>query len=383
MTPAARIAAAIDILEQVLTGQAAEKAFLAWSRRSRFAGSKDRAALRDIVFQCLRCRRSYAAVGGGLSGRGLVRGYISEIGQDEVDVFGNGRHAPDVQDDPPLTPFDALSEGDRCDLQDWVLDRFRQDYGNDAIAIARSLRDQAPVWLRVNAQRATPEGVLAALADAGFDAEAADDLPGAIQVARPARGLVNTQIAQDGLIEFQDIGSQRAVAALGDLTGLSVLDYCAGGGGKSLAFAAAGASITAHDRDPRRMSDLAPRAKRAQAAIRQKTAADLERALFDVVACDVPCSGSGAWRRAVDTKWTLTPDQLSDMVAIQRQIVEAALQYVKPGGRLVYMTCSLFALENIAQAAWISETLQIDLIEQQQMTPLDGGDGFFVAVFQA
>ncbi|WP_147124931.1 methyltransferase domain-containing protein [Shimia ponticola] len=382
MTPAARIAAAIEVLDQVLEGTAAEKALLGWARRSRFAGSKDRAALRDIVFQCLRCRRSYAAMGGSLTGRGLVRGFMSDTGTPEADIFGATRHAPPVLDDPPLTPWDNLSEGDQADLQDWVYDRLCAEYGSQARMIAQALRQQAPIWLRVNAQRTDSAAVSRNLSDAGFEIQASKDVPTALQVTRPARGLANLDAAQAGLFEFQDLSSQRAIAALGDLHGVRVLDFCAGGGGKALAMAAAGASVTAHDRDPRRMKDFSERAKRAQVHINTSSLADLKGQSFDLVVCDVPCSGSGAWRRSLETKWTLTPTDLTDLIDLQRGIAQTAVGFMKPEGRLSYMTCSLFSAENAEQAEWIDAHLPVSKTLAHQMIPLDGGDGFFVSIYQ-
>ncbi|MEM1303110.1 MAG: RsmB/NOP family class I SAM-dependent RNA methyltransferase, partial [Pseudomonadota bacterium] len=124
------------------------------------------------------------------------------------------------------------------------------------------------------------------------------------------------------------------------------------------------------------------RAQRAGAAIKKATAAELRHEAFDLVLCDVPCSGSGAWRRVIDSKWSLTPQKLDDLVAVQRGIVQSARAYLRPGGRFAYMTCSLFSLENSAQAGWITDTLAMPCIAQRQMTPLDGGDGFFVSTFQ-
>ncbi|MEM6728001.1 MAG: RsmB/NOP family class I SAM-dependent RNA methyltransferase, partial [Pseudomonadota bacterium] len=182
-----------------------------------------------------------------------------------------------------------------------------------------------------------------------------------------------------GLAEFQDIGPQRAVAALGVTPGLRVLDFCAGGGGKSLALAALGAQVTAHDSAPSRMKDLAKRAARAQAAVRLGLEAGVPP--FDLVVCDVPCSGSGAWRRAVEGKWQLTPEALAGLVELQRSIVAEAAAHLRPGGRLAYMTCSLLKAENEEQALYFSERYALQ--RMYQFTPLDGADGFFHAEFAA
>jgi 16S rRNA (cytosine967-C5)-methyltransferase len=166
----------------------------------------------------------------------------------------------------------------------------------------------------------------------------------------------------------------------------SVLDYCAGGGGKSLAIAGLGARrIVAHDADPRRMSDLAPRAARAGAQIAVRSTAELAAvAPFDVVLCDVPCSGSGTWRRDPEAKWRLTPNRLAELVALQAEILDRTTRYVRSGGRLVYMTCSLFPVENSEQVQGFLERHPNWRCQAQGGdTPLTASDGFFFAVFEA
>jgi 16S rRNA (cytosine967-C5)-methyltransferase len=148
-------------------------------------------------------------------------------------------------------------------------------------------------------------------------------------------------------------------------------------------MAAAGARVTAHDAAPDRMSDLADRAARAGARIDVCPPDRLDAGRrFDLVLVDAPCSGSGAWRRSPDAKWRLTPGDLSAYVALQWQILNKAVQYCRPGGRLAYATCSLFRAENAAQAARASSELPLRLLHDRQLTPLDGGDGFYISVFE-
>jgi 16S rRNA (cytosine967-C5)-methyltransferase len=200
-----------------------------------------------------------------------------------------------------------------------------------------------------------------------------------------ARQVKSSTAFVDGWVEPQDLSVQRAVLSV-TWRGLSVLDYCAGGGGKALAVAALGAArIVAHDADPRRMVDIEPRAARAGAHIEVTQTANLGRgARFDVVLCDVPCSGSGTWRRDPEAKWRLMPTRLDELTTIQAEILDAATSYVAAGGRIVYMTCSLFEAENEAQIArflaghpdWSCVASRID-------TPLSASDGFFHAVLQS
>lgn len=380
MTPAARFAAAIEILDGVSEGKALEPALLAWTRSHRFAGSKDRAALRDIVFSIYRRRASCAAMGNGLDGMALVRGYLAQEGVNESEVFGSGGYAPPAigADDPLTIAWEALSNTIKADLQPWVWRKFQAEYGEEAHALADALRHRAPVWVRVNPKKANPKAVMADLEERGFSPAPHATCKTALRLGANERKIGQDPAYLEGLIELQDLAPQAAVEALDLEPGNTVLDYCAGGGGKSLAMAALGASVTAHDSELGRMKDIPARAARAGVKIEQVS--ELERQKYDLVLCDVPCSGSGAWRRATANKWSLTEADLSELVARQREIVRHALAHVKSGGRLAYMTCSLLAEENREQTSWLSDKLQ--LLQEQQWTPLLGADGFYLATFR-
>ncbi|CAN0591661.1 unnamed protein product, partial [Laminaria digitata] len=172
--------------------------------------------------------------------------------------------------------------------------------------------------------------------------------PTALRVSEGARAIARSDAYLSGAVELQDAASQAVVDALPLRPGLSVLDYCAGGGGKALAMAArlAGGRVDAHDAAPQRMVDLPARADRAGADVRivQKP-----RGSYDLVFCDVPCSGSGAWRRAPEGKWRLTQARLSELCAIQAGILDQAARLVAPGGCLAYATCSVRGEENAEQ----------------------------------
>ncbi|MCH2078832.1 MAG: RsmB/NOP family class I SAM-dependent RNA methyltransferase [Rhodobacteraceae bacterium] len=379
MTPAARYAAAIDILDEVLGGTSAEPACLAWTRGHRFAGSKDRAAIRDIVFSIERRRRSCAAMGGSLTGRGLVRGYLAQQGIEEASVFHADRYAPELSEsDPEVRAWQDLDAGEQADLQPWMWETLKAEHGENAAAIAEALRHRAPVWLRVNGLKAQPAAVLRTLTKAGFEPESDPDLPSAIKVEKATRQLAQHELLSKGAVELQDLGPQRALAEMEVTAGMTVLDFCAGGGGKSLALAVRGAQVTAHDANPQRMKDLPLRARRAGANI--EVATDLEGRKFDLVLCDVPCTGTGAFRRVIDGKWRLTPEDVETFVELQRSIVSKARAHLAPGGRLVYMTCSLLGSENKAQSDCIAQ--EMELLWTRSYTPLEGCDGFFVATFQ-
>ena len=169
--------------------------------------------------------------------------------------------------------------------------------------------------------------------------------------------------------------------ALLPVAGLRVLDFCAGGGGKSLALAAAGARVQAHDADPARMSDIPERARRAGAVIGLLAPEALARAgTFDLVLVDAPCSGSGAWRRQPEAKWRLDAARLSALGRIQADLLHVAARSVAPGGRLAYATCSLLSEENgEVVRGFLGQTRRFALEGELRLTPCDGGDGFYLA----
>ncbi|TJZ84009.1 RsmB/NOP family class I SAM-dependent RNA methyltransferase [Paracoccus hibiscisoli] len=377
MTPAARIAAAIGVLDQILAGAPAEQALLRWSRASRFAGSGDRAALRDLVFGALRRRDSLAALGGGLSGRGLMVGHAHQAGLPLDAIFTGEGHAP-----APLTPQEAAPQAADPlpdDLPDWLRPDWHRALGAQADAVAQAMTDRAPVWLRVNLAQHDPAAVAEALAAEGIATQPAPDLPSALRVVSGDRLVARSACYRDGLVELQDLSPQRACARLPLAPGMRVLDYCAGGGGKALALAARqpDMKVAAHDVTPARMADLPARAGRAGLSIALQTR---PRGPYDLVVADVPCSGSGTWRRTPDAKWRLTRARLDDLVAVQGRILEQAAVLVAPGGSLAYMTCSLLEAENGAQIdGFLAANPGFREGDRQTWTPLDGGDGFFIA----
>lgn len=385
MTPAARIADAIDILDTIRSGTPAEQSLTNWARANRYAGSGDRAAVRDLVFDALRRRRSLAWQGGAETGRGLMIGHLREAGDDPAAVFTGHRYAP-----PPLTA-DEASAGQRradappavrYDLPDWLWPYAEDALGSDTAKILDLMRHRAPVCLRANLARIARETAITLLAEDDITAEAHKLSPSALVVTANSRRVQSSTAYRDGLVELQDAASQAVVdRVLPHAKGRSVLDYCAGGGGKALHLAAGGASrVVAHDADPARMRDLPERARRAGSRIE---IARRPEGQFDVVLTDVPCSGSGAWRRQPDGKWQLTPERLAELTGIQAGILEEASAFVRPGGVLAYATCSLWRDENERQVeAFLQKHNGWREVSRDRFTPADGGDGFFVAVLK-
>lgn len=379
MTPAARHQAAIEILDDILAGAPAELTLTRWARASRFAGSKDRAAIRDLVFDALRCKRSFAHMGGAETGRGIILGALRTVGTDPQSVFTGIGHAPDRLSDAEASyRAPAMPEAVALDCPDWLLPQVRDSLGAQMQDIMRTLRNRAPVMLRVNIARISRAKAQENLRAHGIETRPHDLASTALQVLGNARAVQTSEAYQSGLVELQDAASQAVIEALPPVRNARVLDFCAGGGGKSIAMAALGARVTAHDAAPSRMRDLPRRAARAGVTI---ALTEQPSGTFDLVLADVPCSGSGSWRRNPDAKWTLTPDRLASLVQTQAQILHTTSRHVAPSGYLAYATCSLLHAENQGQISrFLQTSSDFKLVAEHRFTPLQGGDGFYLAV---
>lgn len=382
MTPGARVDAAIGVIDAIREGAPAERALTNWARGARYAGSKDRAAVRDHVYDVLRRWRSCAALGGGGEGRALLIGLLRAQGIDPDGIFTGAGHAP-----PPLSEGERTAGRGPCveearDLPDWLWPRFQAALGDEADEAVELLRHRAPVTLRVNARRMSRDAAQGALAEEGILCQPVNHVKMALHVIEGGRKISLSPLYLSGAVELQDASSQAAMEMLDLPCGARVLDYCAGGGGKTLALAARleGAWF-AHDVALLRMSDLPARAARAGAAVRLCETPELPQlGPFDVVLCDVPCSGSGTWRRGPQAKWNLTPEGLAGLGRVQADILAQAAELVAPDGRLVYCTCSVFREENES----VIERFSLNFSDWRHIAsrrwPITGtGDGFFLA----
>jgi len=386
MTPAARIAAAIEILDRYLAGAPVEQVLTTWARGNRFAGSGDRAAIRDHVFDALRCRRSFAALGGGETGRGLMIGAVRAAGGSPEDLFTGKGHAPpplSVDEKAEAPAYPDLGGTVALDCPDWLAAPLRESLGPDFERVMQALRHRAPLFLRVNLRKTDPVAAQAALRREGIETRPHPGARTALEVTSGPRKVARSEAFAQGLVEVQDVASQAVIDMLPLKPGQTVLDLCAGGGGKTLAMAGrAEARFFAHDAAGERMRDLPARAARAGVAVTILTDTAPDHAgPFDLVLCDVPCSGSGAWRRQPEGKWRLTPQMLADLLKTQAGILDRAAPLVRPGGTLAYVTCSLLKAENGAQVdGFLSRHPGWQIAVRRQLVPGDGGDGFFVAV---
>ena len=299
----------------------------------------------------------------------------------------------------------------RGDYPEWLEASFARVFGDDRAAEGAELSKRAPTDLRVNLLKTDPPRALKALT--AMNAEPPGLMPNALRVAAPAaeaRGAPVEAFPQflKGWFEIQDLGSQIAAACAGDVKGKQVLDLCAGGGGKTLALASAMGNtgqIYAFDSDARRLTDTIRRGDRAgvrNLQIRTPLNPEPLKGLevrMDVVFIDAPCSGTGSWRRHPDTKWKLTQDTLDRRLADQDQVLREGAVFVKPGGRMIYVTCSVLPEEDEDRVAAFlathpefartSATTDPELLQfltpdgDLRLTPRTSGtDGFYVAVLQ-
>ena len=388
MTPSARLSAAISLLDDIISGEPAERGLTRWARQNRYAGSKDRAAVRDIVFDCLRQKRSLAHLAGSMSGRGLVLAHQFNSGEDVACLFTGKRFAPEPLIDDELTRLGnapGASLPVELNFPDFLLPELMRSLGDQLPAVMEAMAKRAPVDLRVNSLKATIDDATRMLARDLIFTEPHDLSKSALRITQNPRKLARSLAYDYGLVELQDVSSQAVAAFCMAKPGMKVLDYCAGGGGKTLALAAdmAGEGVLlAHDVNARRMKDLPERARRAGATVQVLSSEALvqNNPVCDLVVVDAPCTGTGAWRRNPDAKWRMDQEFINKVTSLQSQIMDLGARYVRNGGTLAYATCSILSIENKDQVnAFLDRnngwTLEVEL----SLTPLQGGDGFYCA----
>lgn len=382
MTPQARLAAAISLLEAIEAEPSpADKVAGDFVRARRYAGAKDRRAILDRVYGVIRHREALdwriARAGRTVSARNRIIAWLA-LGEkmpcEEIEAsftgaaYAAGELGPAERklaralegqplDDPEQPPRVAVN------CPEWVARLLARRFGARFLKEMFALNEEAPLDLRVNVLKGSRAEALAALKKAGIEAEATRISPWGLRLGarRPVSAL---SAYKRGLIEIQDEGSQIAALLAGARPGEFVVDYCAGGGGKSLALAAAMKNrgrIAALDVSPR-IERAGPRLARAGAsivALYRLTPGDPWLAKFagkaDRVLVDAPCTGTGAWRRDPSARFRLTRAELDRLIRLQREILAQAVGLVRPGGRLIYVTCSLLAEEDEDQAAWFLE----------------------------
>ncbi|XUU60131.1 RsmB/NOP family class I SAM-dependent RNA methyltransferase [Erythrobacter sp. HA6-11] len=390
MTPAARVQAAIELLDEIIgaaksAGPPADRLIGAYFKMRRYAGSKDRRAVRELVYSAIR-------VCGEVPATGRAAMLRLADGDDALQsLFDGSTHGP-----PPIEENEQAAAPGIAPR--WLTDKLAAS-GLEFDELA-ALMDRAPLDIRVNALKADRISLDLPVSGDHLASSHGIRLPSGTQVEQ-------WEAYREGLVEVQDLGSQIVCEMAEAKPGQTVIDLCAGAGGKTLGLAAQMAGegrLIAADTDRGRLSKLMPRAERAGAAAMIETRllnpgkelealSDLE-GQADLVLVDAPCSGTGTWRRKPETKWRLTPDRLDRFAKTQDYLLDLALEFVRPGGTLVFVTCSMLDEEGkdrvdaflARHPNWRSKLppeLPFGRAHGQGMrlTPYhDGTDGFFIAM---
>lgn len=432
MKVGARYSAAMEILEDIdRRHRPVAQALADWGQSHRFAGSKDRSVIGNLVYDVLRQRASLAWRMNSDSPRSLVLGLSvfnwGESAENLIREFSDDKHAPGELSTAEFrvlsgsevevsSGFEKAPDWVRGNIPQWLEEHFYANFDDAAIEEAAALSERPPIDIRVNTHKSERPRILKALSR--FNpvetslSKVGIRLPATKGPARSAN-IKSEAGYQKGWFEIQDEGSQVASQLVYAKAGEQVLDYCAGAGGKTLALSAWMSNkgqIYAYDSDRNRLAPIYERIKRAgarnvQVRNPQDSMSDLAERMQRVVV-DAPCTGSGIWRRRPDTKWRLTPEGLERRLSEQRQALVEASAFVRPGGLLCYITCSVIMAENESQIyAFCEDNPAFELISAGEvweelygiqtpkpwssdgcsvtLTPASTGtDGFFFAVLE-
>lgn len=416
MTPGARIQAAIELLAEVEgSPRPADGVIASWFRARRYIGSKDRKAIHERLYDILR-RKAHLSwwldrIDIEATARAKALAHLSLADHAKLDylnaMFDGEKFCParlssderkwTVELERQRLDHPEMPDWVRFEYPEWLDERLRTRFGESLADEMRALLLPARLDLRVNALKATRDEAIAALAGEEIQAAPTDLSPWGLRI--PERvNLMASKAFKNGLVEVQDEGSQLAALLVGAEPGMAVCDFCAGAGGKTLALASMmnnKGRLVACDVSEGRLSRSTDRFKRA--GIHNVTRHVLDAAgakwikrqagTFDRVLVDAPCTGTGTWRRNPDAKWKLSPNDLAELTVKQAEILERAARLVKPGGKLVYVTCSLLPDENEAQIERFlakSPDFAAEAVEPGTafliLTPAQQGtDGFFAA----
>jgi 16S rRNA (cytosine967-C5)-methyltransferase len=390
MKAGARVAATIELREKLCEIRQdgkrtpADMVVRDYYKERRFIGSQDRREISRLVYLILRNEslitwwleqddKTCSAREMVLCG--LV--FLENLDLPEVrELFSGEKYCPPKLDSmerewvlahagKPLQ-HEAMPDWVRLNFPEWMQPTLQELFGDQLTEALEALNDEAPVDVRVNTLKSNQDQVMAALREEGMDPEPTPFAVTGVRLRKRA-ALSATQAFRDGWFELQDEGSQLAAELVRAQAGEKVIDYCAGAGGKTLSMAAAMQNqghILAWDTKPARLKQMLPRLARAGVSNVQSRLLKPKRDSFverhkntaDWVLADVPCSGTGTWRRNPDLKWRTEPSDLERAIDLQCRIMEHAACCLKPGGRLVYVTCSILEQENERQVAQFLET---------------------------
>jgi 16S rRNA (cytosine967-C5)-methyltransferase len=407
MVPAARLSAAIELIEAIDKERVpAAKALKEWGTAHRYAGSGDRAAISGLIWDVLRRRASSAWIMDDDTPRARVLGMLKvERGLDVEAIAAlcdGARFAPEPLSDAEHAALASRTLKDAPahiagDYPEWLDGTLAQVFGDDRAAEATAMASRAPLDLRVNTLKAKREKILPSLAHLGATASPWSPIGLRIELGADARnpGIHAEEDFIKGAIEVQDEGSQLAALLSGAKPGEQVIDLCAGAGGKTLALAAmmqGKGRLIATDHDKRQLAPIHERLSRAgvhNCDVRtpkgpNDTLSDIHGA--DLVLIDAPCTGTGTWRRNPDAKWRMRPGALEVRLKDQVAVLDRAADLVKPGGRIAYITCSVLPAENGEQIrAFAARHPEFAVVPPSQTTAVlwDKAEDFAAATLQS
>jgi 16S rRNA (cytosine967-C5)-methyltransferase len=436
MTPGARIQAAIELVDQIhhawmsQTRIPADKMLQSYFTSHRYIGSKDRGQVSELVYWVLRHKAALEwwldRCNQRVHGRTYVLAAVvlrKEYNPTSIlSIVKDSQYSPPPLNEEELAMADTLMRHDiehpempmpsRLNYPEWMDSLLEESFGTEKEAAMRAMNEQASTDLRVNTLKTNREALIGKLNSEGFECEATTLSPVGVRLKK--RGPIFTsETFKRGWFEVQDEGSQMVALLVDAQPGHRVIDFCAGAGGKTLAMAAQMKNkgrILAFDTSEKRLAQITPRIRRAGADNIQTHIISSEHDAYikrhkqtaDRVLVDAPCSGSGTWRRNPDLKWRFSRKDLDEVLAVQQSILQSALRLVKPGGLLVYATCSVLKEENEKQIEQVLKTVnnfkvvcaekmwdknpvsdEPGPVSYLSLTPHeDGVDGFFAAVLQ-
>ncbi|MGB1361273.1 MAG: RsmB/NOP family class I SAM-dependent RNA methyltransferase [Alphaproteobacteria bacterium] len=432
MKPSSHTSAVIEILESIENSSIpADKVISFWNQNNRYAGSKDKNTIAKTVYDILRHRGELSwwieKLGFDVNVRTIIITYFHFWGKNPVELFNddNNKFAPNDLTKPDFELIKSLSSnkklGDKdmpeyvqLNVQSWLYDKFKEVYGDETFHAINAMNKEGSVDIRVNTLKSNIDMVRNALKQNNIDALDLNLLDDGLRLKK-RYALSSLEAFKNGLFEIQDYGSQLASKLIGAKKGDKIVDFCAGAGGKTLAMAQDMENtgrIIYCDVSEKRLNRASIRLRRSGVNNAEKRVLSSERDKwikrrterldggFDRVVIDAPCSGTGTWRRNPDQKWRTTENTLNELVELQENILQSASRLTRPGGKIIYITCSLLAEENENQInKFIKNNDDFDLCDIKEIwkdtfnNPLKSAgktlrisphnfnsDGFFIAV---
>ncbi len=391
----ARANAAIEILDEYLKGRNLNNILEAWNQNNKFAGSSDREKIRDAVFDILRLRNTlkYPLELENIceSGRSLMVSYVLYNSEQIENIFTGSKYGPSHLNPKEENVREKFIKNKskffvpQYNAPDFLIEDLKFSLGEKFEKIMDILVKRAPISIRVNVNKTDLYDVKEKLKNEGIDTEACLGVVQGLRVINNFRRVKMSKSFQEGLFDFQDLNSQKVIEDCDLLEHEKFLDFCSGAGGKILCLASLRkgiGSFFAYDIDKSKLENLGLRAHKAGIKVDIVEKKEIIEAYksFDCVLLDVPCSGSGAWRRNPQQKWRITPKQIEELIMLQSNLLKQAKNLLKDNGKLIYITCSLLRSENQSIIEnFILNNPRFSIVRQKNYYPSEIGDGFYCA----